>query len=261
MRPRERRAAKRAPGRVTVRAADPLQLSRPGVDGAGKPPLRDMGTAPSQLRELAWTRRSAGGFPAADVRRARSHGVAALHAGPGRSGLTRWRGRRDPRGRGLRPRRFEPRVTRVSEVKRRCRPPPASIRIDGQDVRESARAVVVHITGPSPTPIDAVVPIIDAEGGVFPRAIARGGLSARPCRDSHARPLADGGSAAGRGLEEPFEQRAELAGAPEVLRMPLDAEAEARGRIFDRFDDAVGRGGRHDEARRDVPSPPDDGGC
>ncbi len=53
------------------------------------------------------------------------------------------------------------------------------------------------------------------------------------------------------GFEESFEQRAELARAPEVLRVPLDAEAEARGRILDRFDDAVGRRGGHAEARRD----------
>ena len=46
-----------------------------------------------------------------------------------------------------------------------------------------------------------------------------------------------------RGFEEPFEQRTELAGAPEVLRMPLDAEAEARRGILDRLDDAVGRRG------------------
>ena len=53
-----------------------------------------------------------------------------------------------------------------------------------------------------------------------------------------------------RRFEEPFEQRTELAGAPEVLGVPLDAEAEARGRILDRFDDAVRRGGRHTKARR-----------
>ena len=44
-----------------------------------------------------------------------------------------------------------------------------------------------------------------------------------------------------RRLEEALEQRAELAGAEEVLRVPLDAEAEARRRILDRFDDAVRR--------------------
>ena len=34
------------------------------------------------------------------------------------------------------------------------------------------------------------------------------------------------------GLHEGFEQRAEFAGPPEVLRMPLHAEAEAAGRIL-----------------------------
>src|SRR5580704_16612505 len=46
----------------------------------------------------------------------------------------------------------------------------------------------------------------------------------------------------GGGLEEALEQRPELAGAPEVLRVPLDAEAETCCGIFDRLDDAVGRG-------------------
>ena len=55
-----------------------------------------------------------------------------------------------------------------------------------------------------------------------------------------------------RRLEEAFEQRPELAGAPEVLRVPLDAEAEARRRILDRLDDAVGRGRATREARRDA---------
>src|SRR5580765_3268622 len=55
-----------------------------------------------------------------------------------------------------------------------------------------------------------------------------------------------------RRFEESFEQRAELAGAEEILRVPLDAEAEARRRILDRFDDAVGRGRRRDEPFCDV---------
>src|SRR5262245_25862601 len=42
-------------------------------------------------------------------------------------------------------------------------------------------------------------------------------------------------------LQESFEERTELAGAEEVLRMPLDAEAELRCGIFDRLDDAVRR--------------------
>ena len=41
-----------------------------------------------------------------------------------------------------------------------------------------------------------------------------------------------------RRLDEALEQRAELAGAEEILRVPLDAEAEERRRILDRFDDA-----------------------
>ena len=41
------------------------------------------------------------------------------------------------------------------------------------------------------------------------------------------------------GLHERFKQRAEFAGPPEVLRMPLHAEAETAGRILQRFDDAV----------------------
>ena len=56
-------------------------------------------------------------------------------------------------------------------------------------------------------------------------------------------PGARRGSGAAGGVDEAFEQRAEFAGAPEIFRVPLDAEAEARLRIFDRFDDAVGRGG------------------
>ena len=47
------------------------------------------------------------------------------------------------------------------------------------------------------------------------------------------------------GFDEALEQRTELAGAPEVLRMPLDAEAERARRILDRFDHPVGRGRRH----------------
>jgi len=53
------------------------------------------------------------------------------------------------------------------EVKRRCRRPPAAIRIDGQDVIASARAVVVDNAGLGPTPIDAVVHIIRPEAVFF----------------------------------------------------------------------------------------------
>jgi hypothetical protein len=52
-------------------------------------------------------------------------------------------------------------------VKRRCRLPPASIRIDGQDIRELVRAVVVCNAGPGPTPIDAAVPIIRPKAAFF----------------------------------------------------------------------------------------------
>lgn len=43
-----------------------------------------------------------------------------------------------------------------------------------------------------------------------------------------------------RGAHERVEQRPELAGPPEVLRMPLHTEAEALVRRLDRLDDAVG---------------------
>ena len=39
-----------------------------------------------------------------------------------------------------------------------------------------------------------------------------------------------------------LEQRLELAGPPEVLRMPLDTQAEARDGLLDGFDDPVGCG-------------------
>ena len=43
------------------------------------------------------------------------------------------------------------------------------------------------------------------------------------------------------GLDQPLEQLAELAGAPEILGMPLHRDAERRVRLFHRFDDAVRR--------------------
>ena len=46
-----------------------------------------------------------------------------------------------------------------------------------------------------------------------------------------------------RGLNEAFEERAELTSAVEILRVPLNAEAEAARGIFDRFDHAIRRGG------------------
>src|SRR5262249_50099201 len=46
--------------------------------------------------------------------------------------------------------------------------------------------------------------------------------------------------ACGRRGDERLEERRELAGPPEILRMPLYADAERRGRTLDRFDDAVG---------------------
>src|SRR5258708_6446071 len=54
-------------------------------------------------------------------------------------------------------------------------------------------------------------------------------------------------------VQESFEQRSELARSEEVLRMPLDADAEAGVRILDAFDDAVGRGRGDDEACRELP--------
>ena len=46
-----------------------------------------------------------------------------------------------------------------------------------------------------------------------------------------------------RGVDERLEERREFAGPPEVFRVPLDADAELRVLLFDRFDDAVGCGG------------------
>src|SRR4029434_9581683 len=43
------------------------------------------------------------------------------------------------------------------------------------------------------------------------------------------------------GLHEGFKQRAEFAGPPEVLRMPLHAEHESAARVLERFDHSVGR--------------------
>ena len=51
-------------------------------------------------------------------------------------------------------------------------------------------------------------------------------------------------------LDESLEQSAELARAPEVLRMPLHADAEPGAGLFDRLDDAVWRRGGDDETRR-----------
>src|SRR5207237_2000203 len=48
-------------------------------------------------------------------------------------------------------------------------------------------------------------------------------------------------------LNERFEHRPEFSGSPEILRMPLHAEAEAAARVFDRFDDTVRRACRGDE--------------
>jgi len=50
-------------------------------------------------------------------------------------------------------------------------------------------------------------------------------------------PVAGGG-------DEGIEQRLELAGAPEILGMPLHSETECRVGRFDAFDHAVGRHGR-----------------
>ena len=47
-----------------------------------------------------------------------------------------------------------------------------------------------------------------------------------------------------RRRQEAREQALEAAGPPEVLGVPLHADAEARRRVFERFDHAVGRRGR-----------------
>jgi hypothetical protein len=107
-------------------------------------------------RELAWTRPSAGGFPsvAGDAplpRGASPQGSAALR-GDALAVVIRV-------GEGSRRSASSARDTR-QEAKRRRRPPPASIRIDGQDVGESARAVVVDDAGLGISEIDAVQRII-----------------------------------------------------------------------------------------------------
>ena len=63
------------------------------------------------------------------------------------------------------------------------------------------------------------------------------------------------------GLDQAFEQLAELAGAPEVLGMPLHRDAERRVRLLHRLDHAVGRRRGDLEARRRPASPPGGGGC
>ena len=52
------------------------------------------------------------------------------------------------------------------------------------------------------------------------------------------------------GGEKAFEERAKFARPPEVLRVPLDAEAEAGGGILDGFNHAVWRRGGHLKSRR-----------
>src|SRR2546425_13131282 len=71
-----------------------------------------------------------------------------------------------------------------------------------------------------------------------------------PTRRMSRRSRYSSSSEAFGGLQEPFEQRTELARAPEVFGMPLDAEAEPGGWILHCLDDAVWRGRRHDEAAR-----------
>ena len=46
-----------------------------------------------------------------------------------------------------------------------------------------------------------------------------------------------------RGADESLEDWPEFARAPEVLRMPLHAQAEGDARILNRLDDAIGRRG------------------
>ncbi len=78
---------------------------------------------------------------------------------------------------------------------------------------------------------------------VFRQADGRDGVHRRECSGGYR--------SAAAASRKPFEQRAEFAGAEEILRVPLHAEAEARRGILDRLDDAVGRGRGRDEAGRD----------
>ncbi len=55
-----------------------------------------------------------------------------------------------------------------------------------------------------------------------------------------------------RGADESVEERRELARAPEVLRVPLHADAELGVGLLDRLDHAVGRRGRRDQAGPDA---------
>ena len=52
---------------------------------------------------------------------------------------------------------------------------------------------------------------------------------------------------AGPGGDELIEQRPELPGTPEVLRMPLDADAEVGAWSLDRLDHPIRRGGADDQ--------------
>ena len=56
-------------------------------------------------------------------------------------------------------------------------------------------------------------------------------------------------STTSRRVDERREERMKPAGAPEVLGVPLDAEAEGRGAMLGGFDDAVGRPGGARQAR------------
>src|SRR3970282_110445 len=49
-------------------------------------------------------------------------------------------------------------------------------------------------------------------------------------------------------LHKSLQQRSELAGSVEVLRVPLHADAKPARRILDGFDHAVRRRGRRDES-------------
>src|SRR3954467_1848787 len=53
-------------------------------------------------------------------------------------------------------------------------------------------------------------------------------------------------------FDKASEQSRKLAGAPEVLGVPLHADAERRVRALDRLDDPIRRPRRGDEARRDA---------
>ena len=74
------------------------------------------------------------------------------------------------------------------------------------------------------------------------RYVAGSASDAQPRRAGSSRQ-----STLARRLDERLEQRPELAGSPEVLRVPLHADAERGVRLLDRLDHAVGGAGADDQ--------------